>query len=324
MSLKLCYTQSKSIAENDMGKHHNHHLNDDESHGRQVASKTNLLWALSLTGTFMVIEVIGGLISGSLALLADAGYMLTDTAALLLAYSALYFAAKPADSKRTFGYGRLQVLAAYTNGVFLILLTGWIVWEAIHRFIEPNPIQSVSMFTVAVIGLIVNLLVFKILHNAGDSNINIRSALLHVLGDLLGSVGAIIAAIVIWVWGLLWIDPLLSIFVAVLILRSAFFVIKDASHILLEGIPIGMSLNNIRTDLMSIDGVEDIHHMHAWSLSEAEPMMTFHALVDPKKNSDNLLEEMLVLLKKEHGIGHATIQVEVDNCQVAEDVCEVG
>lgn len=134
-----------------MGTHHNHnHLNDDESHGRHVASKKNLLWALSLTGTFMVVEVIGGLVSGSLALLADAGHMLTDTAALLLAYSALYFAAKPADSKRTFGYGRLQVLAAYTNGVFLILLTGWIIWEAIHRFIEPNPIQSISMFTVAV------------------------------------------------------------------------------------------------------------------------------------------------------------------------------
>ncbi len=308
-----------------MGTHHNHnHLNDDESHGRHVASKKNLLWALSLTGTFMVVEVIGGLVSGSLALLADAGHMLTDTAALLLAYSALYFAAKPADSKRTFGYGRLQVLAAYTNGVFLILLTGWIIWEAIHRFIEPNPIQSISMFTVAVIGLIVNLLVFKILHSAGDSNINIRSALLHVLGDLLGSVGAIIAAVVIWIWGLLWVDPLLSIFVAVLILRSAYHVIKDASHILLEGTPLDISMSNIRLDLMSIEGVKDIHHMHAWSLSEAEPMMTFHALVDPNKNSDSLLEEMLLLLKKEHGIGHATIQVEVENCQVVEGACEAG
>lgn len=172
--------------------------------------------------------------------------------------------------------------------------------------------------------MIVNLLVFKILHSAGDSNINIRSALLHVLGDLLGSVGAIIAAVVIWIWGLLWVDPLLSIFVAVLILRSAYHVIKDASHILLEGTPLDISMSNIRLDLMAIDGVKDIHHMHAWSLSEAEPMMTFHALVDPNKNSDNLLEEMLLLLKKEHGIGHATIQVEVENCQVVEGACEAG
>ncbi|ACV25886.1 cation diffusion facilitator family transporter [Kangiella koreensis] len=307
-----------------MSAHHGHnHLNDDESHGRNVTSKKNLLWALSLTGTFMVVEVIGGIVSGSLALLADAGHMLTDTAALLLAYSALYFASKPADNKRTFGYGRLQVLAAYTNGVFLVLLTGWIVWEAIHRFIEPNPIQSASMFTVAVIGLIVNLLVFKILHSAGESNINIRSALLHVLGDLLGSVGAIIAAITIWIWGLLWVDPLLSIFVAVLILRSAYYVIKDASHILLEGIPIDISMNNIRSDLMSIKGVEDIHHMHAWSLSEDEPMMTFHALVDSAMDSDYLLEEMLLLLKKRHGVGHATIQIEVNNCQLGEEGCKL-
>lgn len=307
-----------------MGTHHGHkHFNDDESHGRNVSSKRNLLWSLSLTGTFMVVEVIGGIVSGSLALLADAGHMLTDTAALLLAYSALYFASKPADKKRTFGYGRLQVLAAYTNGVFLVLLTGWIIWEAIHRFIEPNPIQSVSMFTVAVIGLVVNLLVFKILHSAGESNINIRSALLHVLGDLLGSVGAIIAAVIIWVWGVLWVDPLLSIFVALLILRSAYYVIKDASHILLEGIPIDISMNNIRSDLMSIKGVEDIHHMHAWSLSEAEPMMTFHALVDSAMDSDYLLEEMLQLLKKRHGVGHATIQIEVNNCQFGEEGCKL-
>ncbi|HEY9031848.1 MAG TPA: cation diffusion facilitator family transporter [Kangiella sp.] len=305
-----------------MGAHHGHsHINDDESHGRNVASKKNLLWALSLTGTFMVVEVIGGIVSGSLALLADAGHMLTDTAALLLAYSALYFASKPADSKRTFGYGRLQVLAAYTNGIFLIMLTGWIVWEAIHRFIEPNPIESISMFTVAVIGLLVNLLVFKILHSAGESNINIRSALLHVLGDLLGSVGAIIAAVIIWIWGLLWIDPLLSIFVSLLILRSAYYVIKDASHILLEGAPLSISMNIIRKDLMSIQGVEDVHHMHAWSLSEEEKMMTFHALINRGANSDHLLEQMLELLEQKHGVGHATIQIEVNNCQFGDEAC---
>ncbi|MHC9509674.1 cation diffusion facilitator family transporter [Kangiella sp. M94] len=309
----------------DMGTHKgHHHLNDDESHGRNVASKKHLLWSLMLTGSFMVIEVIGGIVSGSLALLADAGHMLTDTAALLLAYSALYFASKPADSKRTFGYGRLQVLAAYTNGVFLILLTGWIVWEAIQRFIEPNPIQSVSMFTVAVIGLLVNVLVFKILHSAGESNINIRSALLHVLGDLLGSVGAIIAAIIIWIWGVLWVDPLLSLFVSALILRSAYHIIKDASHILLEGAPIELSLKAIRTDLMQLDGVEDIHHMHAWCLSEDELMMTFHAVLDKDVDSDTLLEKMLVLLEQEHGVGHATIQVEVSNCLVKDEICGLG
>lgn len=271
----------------------------------------------------MVVEVIGGIVSGSLALLADAGHMLTDTAALLLAYSALYFASKPADSKRTFGYGRLQVLAAYTNGIVLVMLTGWIVWEAIHRFIEPNPIESISMFTVAVIGLLVNLLVFKILHSAGESNINIRSALLHVLGDLLGSVGAIIAAVIIWIWGLLWIDPLLSIFVSLLILRSAYYVIKDASHILLEGAPLSISMNIIRKDLMSIKGVEDVHHMHAWSLSEEEKMMTFHALINRDADSDHLLEKMLELLEQKHGIGHATIQIEVNNCQFGDEACKV-
>lgn len=295
--------------------HHGHsHANDDEAHHHPVASRKQMLWAVILTGSFMLVEVIGGLISGSLALLADAGHMLTDAAALLLAFYAMTLSAKPADSQRTFGYGRLQVLAAYTNGIFLIGLTVWIVWESIQRFYEPNPIQSTTMLIVAVLGLIVNIVVFKVLHSASGSNINVRSAMLHVLGDLLGSVGAIAAALIIWQWGILWVDPLLSIFVSILILRSAYRVIKDSSHILLEGKPQELDTEQIRSDLMELSGVVDVHHMHLWSISEQEPLMTFHALIEDDFLGDDMIDVMLEMLRVKHGLTHATIQIERSDC----------
>jgi len=295
--------------------HHCHsHANDDENHEHPVASRKQMLWAVILTSSFMLVEVVGGIISGSLALLADAGHMLTDSAALLLAFYAMTLSAKPADSQRTFGYGRLQVLAAYTNGIFLIGLTIWIVWESIQRFYEPNPIQSTTMLFVAILGLIVNIVVFKVLHSASGSNINVRSALLHVIGDLLGSVGAIVAALIIWQWGLLWVDPLLSIVVSMLILRSAYHVIKDSSHILLEGKPQELDTLNIREDLMALEGVVDIHHMHLWSISEQEPLMTFHALIKDDYEGDTMIDVMLEQLRVKHGLVHATIQIERTSC----------
>lgn len=295
--------------------HHGHsHANDDENHERPVASRKQMLWAVILTSSFMFVEVVGGIISGSLALLADAGHMLTDSAALLLAFYAMTLSAKPADSQRTFGYGRLQVLAAYTNGIFLIGLTIWIVWESIQRFYEPNPIQSTTMLFVAILGLIVNIVVFKVLHSASGSNINVRSALLHVIGDLLGSVGAIVAALIIWQWGLLWVDPLLSIVVSMLILRSAYHVIKDSSHILLEGKPQELDTLKIREDLMALEGVVDIHHMHLWSISEQEPLMTFHALIKDDYEGDTMIDVMLEQLRVKHGLVHATIQIERTSC----------
>ncbi|AKE52832.1 cation diffusion facilitator family transporter [Kangiella geojedonensis] len=295
--------------------HHGHsHANDDENHEHPVASRKQMLWAVILTSSFMLVEVVGGIISGSLALLADAGHMLTDSAALLLAFYAMTLSAKPADSQRTFGYGRLQVLAAYTNGIFLIGLTIWIVWESIQRFYEPNPIQSTTMLFVAILGLIVNIVVFKVLHSASGSNINVRSALLHVIGDLLGSVGAIVAALIIWQWGLLWVDPLLSIVVSMLILRSAYHVIKDSSHILLEGKPQELDTLKIREDLMALEGVVDIHHMHLWSISEQEPLMTFHALIKDDYEGDTMIDVMLEQLRVKHGLVHATIQIERTSC----------
>lgn len=298
-----------------MHSHGHSHANDDEKHEHTVASRKHMLWAVLLTGSFMLIEVIGGVISGSLALLADAGHMLTDTAALLLAFYAITLSAKPADNKRTFGYGRLQVLAAYTNGIFLILLTGWIVWESIQRFYQPNPIQSTTMLIVALLGLFVNLIVFKILHSASSSNINIRSALLHVVGDLLGSVGAIVAALIIWQWNILWVDPLLSVFVSLLILRSAYYIIKESSHILLEGKPEQMDTDEIRDDLLRLTGIADVHHMHLWSISEREPLMTFHAVIEDGYDGDSMIDIMLDLLKQKYGVTHATIQVEFAHCE---------
>lgn len=293
---------------------HSHDHAHDHSHDFSSSSSGKLFWALVLTSTFMVVEVIGGVISGSLALIADAGHMLTDAAALLLAFYAVKISMRPSDEKRSFGYGRFQVLAAYTNGVFLIALTAWIVWEAIQRFQNPQPIASMSMLIVAILGLLVNLVVFKILHSSSEDNINIRSALLHVIGDLLGSVGAIIAALVIWQWNILWVDPLLSVFVSLLILKSAFRVVKDSSHILLEGTPRQVDTKEIKEKLQEIEEVTDIHHIHSWSLNDQEKVITLHANINNREKSDEVILQIQQILKSEFTIEHVTVQIEVEDC----------
>jgi cobalt-zinc-cadmium efflux system protein len=193
--------------------------------------------ALVLTATFMVVEVIGGILSGSLALLADAGHMLTDTMALTLAAVAFGVSARPADSKRSYGYHRFQILAAFVNGLSLLLIVGWILIEAVRRLISPPDVMGKTMLIVASAGLLVNIVAFIILHGGDRENLNIRGAALHVAGDLLGSIAAIVAAIVIIFTAWMPIDPILSVVVALLILRSAWYLVKRSAHILLEGAP---------------------------------------------------------------------------------------
>ncbi len=215
-----------------------------------------------LTGGFMGVEVVGGLVSGSLALLADAGHMLTDFAALGLAWFAFRVARRPPDRRRSYGYHRIQVLAAFVNGIVLVAVVGWILVEAVRRLFAPVEVLGGVMLAVAVGGLLVNIVAFALLHVGDRDNINLRAAAIHVLGDLLGSAAAILAAGVILGTGWMPIDPLLSVLVALLILRSSWLIIRKSAHILLEGTPDWLDVERLRSDLVAgVPGVEDVHHV---------------------------------------------------------------
>jgi len=268
-----------------------------------------------LTAGFMVVEILGGVFSGSLALLADAGHMLTDTASLFIAWMAARMALRPADTLRSYGYHRIQILAAFINGMAFFAIVVWILVEAVHRFMEPVHIHGQLMIVVAVLGLLVNLAAFWLLHGGDQQDLNMRAAILHVLGDLLGSAATIIAAAVILVTGWMPIDPLLSIMVALLILRSAWGVVRHAGHILLEGTPEDLDAVHIKEVLKDeIPAVDDVHHIHLWSLTPSYPLLTMH--VNIKQNSDylNTLQQIKSVLVKRFKIEHSTVQLEQDRC----------
>ena len=284
--------------------HHPHHANEKR-----------ILKALLLTGIFMLVEVAGGLYAGSLALLADAGHMLTDTAALALAYGAFRLSRRPADQMRTYGYDRFQVLAAFINGLVLFGIFIWIVKEAIERIMAPSDVLAIPMLVVASAGLIINLISFKILHPGSKENLNIKGALLHVAFDILGSIGAIIAAVVIYFTGWMKIDPILSIFLAAMILPSAWNLVKKATHILMEGTPDSFNVEALKKDLVShIPGLKDIHHVHVWLLTAERPLLSMHATVGDIKKSEKILLGIKKRLIDEHGINHSTVQIETEGC----------
>lgn len=290
------------------GHGHNHGHSHCPAHGNTNRRRVGI--AAVLTGLFMIAEVAGGLISGSLALLADAGHMLTDFAALAMAWGAFKLAQRPANWKHTFGYDRFSVLVAFVNGLTLFAIAVWIVFEAAQRFRSPGEVLAGPMLWVAAAGLIVNLLVFYILMGADRENLNVRGAVLHVLGDLLGSVAAIIAAIVIMKTGWMPIDPLLSVLVAGLILVSAWRLIKDSAHILLEGAPAGIDRRLIREDLLAkIPDLLEVKHIHAWSITNDRPMMTLEAVIDPGASLEAASLAIKTRLKSEFDIGHATVDV---------------
>lgn len=275
-----------------------------------------VLIALVLTGTFMLVEVAGGIISGSLALLADAGHMLTDTMALALAAMAFHVTKRPPDGKLTYGYQRFQILAAFVNGLSLIAIVGWILYAAVSRFINPNEILGGTMLAVAVAGLVVNLICFAVLHTGDQENLNIRGAALHVASDLLGSVAAIIAAIVIIYTGWTTIDPLLSVAVAALILRSAWSLVQRSAHVLLEGAPEWLDVQTMQESIVArVPGVSEIHHVHIWGLTPQQLMLTMHmTLTDQAHSQLQVIRDVKAFLSDDYGIGHCTIEVDVDGC----------
>jgi len=286
------------------------------NHATDHSNKRRLQIALAITAVFTVVEVIGGYISGSLALLADAGHMLTDSMALTLALIAFAISARPADSKRSYGYHRFQILAAFVNGMTLIAIVVWILIEAIQRLISPPDVAAEIMLYVAAAGLLVNIVSFAVLHGGDQENLNMRGAALHVLGDLLGSVAAISAALVILWTGWMPIDPLLSVVVAFLILRSAIYLVRQSAHILLEGAPDWLDIKVMQEKLCAeIPEVRDIHHLHVWGLTQERLMLTMHVVLKEQHlDSSGTVRSVKKILLDDFGISHSTIEVETEEC----------
>jgi cobalt-zinc-cadmium efflux system protein len=303
-----------------MRDHSHHHRNEPghrhghDGHGH-ADSERRLAIGMALTGGFMAVEAIGGWLVGSLALIADAGHMLSDVVALGLSWAAFRMSRRQADPRHSFGYHRLQVLAALVNGLALLALAVWISFEAVGRFRTPVDVQSVPMLAVAAVGLAVNLVVFRLLHGGDSDNLNMQGAAMHVLGDLFGSIGAIAAALIIMTTGWTQADPILSIAVVLLILRSGFIIVRRSTHILMEGTPESVDPAEVRRQLAAaVSDVHDIHHVHVWSLSSDRAMMTLHAVVAPQADLDLTRSRISDAVARLFGVTHVTVQLEHHHC----------
>jgi cobalt-zinc-cadmium efflux system protein len=293
---------------------HSHATGQAHSH-RHDTNERRMGIAALITGLFMGAEIVGGVISGSLALLADAGHMLTDFASLSLAWFGFRLTRRPADWMRTYGFDRFQVLIAFTNGVALFAIAAWIVYEAVERLSTPRPVEGGIMVVVALLGLLVNVAAFMLLHGADRENLNVKGAAVHVLGDLLGSVAALVAGAVILFTGWTPIDPLLSILVAAIILRSGWTVVMDSGHILLEGAPPELDTRDIGPDLAAnVPGVIGVHHVHVWSITQERQMVTLHACVEDDREGDQMVKAIKQRLHARFGLDHATIEIEHGVC----------
>jgi len=297
-----------------MSHSHDHAHPHAHSHAAPERRESRLLFAFALTLLMLVAEAVGGWISGSLALLADAGHMLVDAGALMFAWLGAHFARRPADSLRSFGYARLEVLVGYSNALVQFLLVAWIIAEAAMRFAEPQPILSGTMLAVAVAGLIVNAVVLGALsHDHGD--VNTAAARLHVLGDLFGSVGAIAAALLIRYFDWLWADPLVSVLVSLLILGNAWRLLRRCAHILLEGTPEGMDADIVGGAIeREAAGVRDVHHVHVWQLAGGRHVATLHARALEGFAPDQVILSIQTVLRERFSVEHATVQLESAHC----------
>ena len=265
-----------------------------------------------MTATFMVVEVIGGFLSGSLALVADAGHMLTDSASIALALFAIWLAKRPASAERTYGYNRAEILAAAVNALSLWLIAAWIVWEAIHRFVSPQEIEGATVLIVGGIGLLVNLVAAYMLHSASGHSLNVEGALQHVLADLMGSVAVIVSAVIIILFGWNIVDPILSVLIALLIVFSSWHLVTSVLQVLVEGTPEDLDLYKLCHDMEEVPGVTVIHDVHAWTVTSGYVSLTAHVLADPDHagDLDDMLRELRRIANEDHGIAHSTIQLE--------------
>lgn len=277
-----------------------------------------LLIAFVLTSTFLVAEVIGGLVTGSLALLSDAAHMLTDASALAIALIAIQIAKRAADSRRTFGYHRFEILAASFNAIMLFFVAMYILYEAYRRFKSPIEIQSMGMLIIASLGLIINLISMKLLSSGKDASLNIKGAYLEVWSDMLGSVGVIAGALIIRFTGWTWVDSVIAVGIGFWVLPRTWILLRESINVLLEGVPEHIDLEKLRKSVSDIAGVRSIHDLHVWSITSGKISLTMHVVGDLEAfNRDRLLTEIQTTLAEQWEIHHTTIQMEAEACDQA-------
>lgn len=285
-------------------------------------NQKNLLIALALTSTFLVAEVIGGIVTGSLALLSDAAHMLTDASALAISIAAIHIAKRAADARRTYGYHRFEILAAAFNAIMLFLVAIYILYEAYQRLKSPAEIQSTGMLLVAVIGLIVNLVSMKLLAAGKDASLNVKGAYLEVWSDMLGSVGVIAGAIIIRFTGWTWVDSAIAVAIGLWVLPRTWVLLKESMNILLEGVPEGVSIEEIKAAMLTVPGVVSVHDFHLWALTSGKASMTAHVVYDPSyRPEQQLLPVLKTILATKFTVYHTTLQFETVPCAHTDDGC---
>lgn len=296
-------------------------------HDHALPSSTNernLRWALGLTFTFLMAEVVGGVITGSLALISDATHMFTDAAALAIALAAIRIARRPANARLTFGYHRFEILAAAFNALMLFAVALYILYEAWQRFGTPQDVQSGPMLVIATLGLVINLVSMRLLNAGKDASLNVKGAYLEVWSDLLGSLGVIVGALVIRFTGWTWIDSVIAVAIGLWVLPRTWVLLRSTVNILLEGIPEGMNLSEIDLALRAVPGVVDVHDLHVWSLTSNRPSLSAHIVHDPSMSEPASLLSALHRVLAERDIHHSTLQCETQACDQASPFCDLG
>jgi cobalt-zinc-cadmium efflux system protein len=295
------------------------------SHHHHGATGGRLQWSLVVTALFVVIEVIAGIQSHSLALLSDAGHNFTDALALFLAWFGFYLQSKPANESKTYGYHRAGVLSAFVNALTLVALSAWILYEGLMRLRHPEPVQETVMIAVASLGLLMNGGIMLSLRQASKDDINVRSAFIHMLGDAVDSMAIVAGAVIIRFTGWVWVDPILSILIGVLIVWTAWDIIRESLNILLEGLPRGLALPEVASSMRSIAGVLDVHDLHIWSLGSSTHALSCHVLIEdvPPSASDCILRSINGMLADRFSIAHTTVQFEHVSCAISETGCAI-
>lgn len=301
----------------DHAHHHHGHHHQGPHHHHGPNNKKGLTIALLITSGIMLLEFIGGLVTNSLALLSDSGHMLSDAAALALSLIAMWFARKPPAPDKTYGFYRVEILAALFNGLTLFVIAGFIIWEAAERFLSPPAVASGTMMAIAAAGLAANLASAWFLMRQGDvkENVNVRSAYLHILGDALGSAGAIVAGVLMLAFSWYAADPMISVIVALMILRSAWGVVRQTLHILMEGTPASIDAEAIKCALQEIEGVRDVHDLHIWTITSGLDSLSCHLLIHDSSESERILQQAVHLIEQKFNIVHSTIQLETSQLQ---------
>ncbi len=297
----------------------------DHAHGPR-STRRRLAIALALAAAYLVAEVVGGLWTGSLALLADAGHMASDVAALSHALFAAWVASRPAGDRWTYGRARAEILAALAQGVALVVVALLVAGEAVERLDAPAPVMGGAVLAIATGGLLVNLAALAILGDGHEQSLNVRGAWLHVLSDALGSVGAMLAGLLVWRFGWLWADPAASLAIAALVLYSAWHLIREAVDVLMEAAPRGLEVDDVRRTLVGLAGVRSVHDLHVWTLGQGRVALSCHLVVARIEGSQALLTDAYARLGSAHGIDHATIQIEPESMADASprSVCALG